>query len=299
MSEFSLALIYTCAKAHRWEPNMKIQSQNVNIYMGKEYNPFANTKNEKKEQKSLFMGNTSTTEERVNQKREEARQKAAKLVREQFKRDKAVTDGIEESRERVEVLREESSAEMDLLGDMKEKKTAAENQLKSSVEQGASAEEQKELVNSVNEYNKIISEKEKEDGKRQKEIQGEIGSIKSRKQALLKNQGMIKTKELTGEIIENASEDIKGILLQEGVEHVKEEQENIQEKAEAKAEEKEQLEERVEELKEEKNKKSTSQKDSLTSEDIDKDALARMKEVIKEIKLADEELKGLMVDTLS
>ena len=159
-------------------------------------------------------------------------------------------------------------------------------------------------------------------------IEAYNGSIRATRQERLKFHGMVDAQKKADEVMEAASKDIIGMLIDEGKEHVDEELEKKIEEAKEKAEEKEKEEEKIEERKEdqvelearideahEKNEEreelrkeaeSRSREEAdLLSDMIDagmggvgniSSAQSDIKNMLHKMKLLEEDLKGNIID---
>lgn len=279
--------------------HMKVQSKNVSFFIGEEkQNQIGIMKNHKEKKKSFFVS-VSQEDERIQQKREAARKKATKLIRDQFESDNSITDSIDEARANIEALREEQLNENSLVKDLEDKKKKVEEQLKSSMEQGVH-EENLQLQEDIKEFADAISHYSANESEIQKQIRAQIGSITQTKNEMLKTHKMVDDKKLADEIIESASDEIKGMLIQEGVDKIKEEEKEAKEKAEKaekeKEEQEEQVQENIEELKKEMPKTPSDNKALQENEALKQDIANRIKQIMVEDEILEEELKGLMVD---
>ncbi len=140
-------------------------------------------------------------------------------------------------------------------------------------------------------------------------IQAENAFIAGTKLNRLKSQTMIKADKSADAVLEAASDEIVGMLMDEAKDHIDEEMEEREETSREKAEKKKEEEEKLEELKEDKNKKkefaeAISDQTEVVSQymlELDGTMEAVQKEIKKimdEMKLTEEELKGAAVDTV-
>ena len=134
-------------------------------------------------------------------------------------------------------------------------------------------------------------------------IEEESRALEAIRKALLKSQGMLKAQDRAEQIMEEASDRIVGMLMEEAKEHIDEEMEEKAEEAKKKAQEKEEAEERLENIKEEKEEKEafTQQLTNVTEYMVDLetsmgDVQKEIKKITDEMKLLEEDLKGAAVD---
>lgn len=271
---------------------MKIAHKNFSVYAGGEkVKPEEQTGIDKK-RKSVYIGKQADpVEERVEQKRKAARKQAAKVLLDQFTIDQEIADSIDTRRERKKELLAEKA-------ELENAQTEAQKQIDILKEQIPSSEEEKqELQERILEEQKAFLEYGYEAFQKNNEICETDKALRQTKIDILQYSGMIDAVDNADSIIENASDQIVGMLIQEAKEHMDEEMQEKVEQAKKKEEEKE---EREEEL--EKTKKEKEEAEALT-ETIGESNRERvkvdqeLKEIVKESELLEEELKGLIVDS--
>lgn len=119
---------------------------------------------------------------------------------------------------------------------------------------------------------------EQEIDEAKEQIQTENAVIRGTRLERLKSQAMIKAQKSAGDVLEAASEQIVGMLIDEARDHMDEEVAEEKKAAEEKAEKEEAEEERIEKQKEKKKEKE-------------------IKKIMDEMKLLEEDIKGAAVDT--
>jgi len=151
-------------------------------------------------------------------------------------------------------------------------------------------------------------------------IKSVIASISDTKIERLKTAPMLKAQQEADEIMEAANKEIYGELINEGKEHIEEKMKEEKEQAEKRAEEKEEQEEKEEAVEERKaemeqfiegtKQQSEAKKEELPSE-LDQEQMAayndpnnsemesakEIAEILDELKLIQEDIKGAAVDT--
>lgn len=150
-----------------------------------------------------------------------------------------------------------------------------------------------ELDDAEEVYQTLISDNEKQ----VKGIQMTLSDIKIER---LKSHPMVDAGKQAEEIMEAANREIYGQLVNEGKEHIEEKMEEEKEKALERAEKKEEEEKKAQEKKEEKRAETEEVKemDRMASYNSQKPKLDKeMEEILDELKLIQDDLKGAAVDT--
>lgn len=141
----------------------------------------------------------------------------------------------------------------------------------------------------------------------QREIAGESKLIRSIKIERLKKHGMVDAQNAKEEILEAASKEAIGMLLDDAKQNIDDKAEEVKEEAEERKEEEEEQEKRIEVAKEnraeaeaqvEKTRENIEDMtyQMLESDDITRDIEDEVKKIMEEEKLLEEDLKGLAVD---
>lgn len=304
-------------------------------------------KSDKKSEKFTGTINFNTlnlAEDKVEQKRKQARRIAMKLTGDVFASDNKIDSEIEERRQKIAAMEDEKKEYTDNIISMRNKK----QELKESYGVEDDSEEQKNLdllekarqaqnnplkpqltkeeqekvseiyKQGLTDYQKdVLSINEAIDTNKDKIVEKEKGIIEENeiirgvKLDRLKNHDMADAQKQGDEIIAAANKEIIGMLMEDVKDTQDEKMEEQKEKAEERKEEKEEQEERIEAAKEEKEKYQKdddlddlyevgmslddirTQSDSNTSDDIKK----TLNQVIGELQLSAEDLKGLIVDS--
>lgn len=235
-------------------------------------------KNEQLKNGSIFVVNrNSIMEERIAKKRESARKQATKAITDQFARDNEIADEMNRMRERNKEINEE----IKVLQEQEEllKNGQTEGQEASAVYEEAADNDLSEQIEAL-----------------RKEQSSNTRSITDTKINSVKNMGMLKAAKIAETILDEASKQIQGMLLEEAKAHIDQEMEERLEAAKAEAEKKEEEQEKLDAAKEEREEQqeltekiqeSVSEQDKL-QEEIDK--------IMKEAELLKEDLKGLLID---
>lgn len=316
---------------------IKINTQIENQYTNRTNEKGEQTKQEQAKQiknGSINANTLNLPQDKVMQKRMEARKKAMKIVLDQYERDKKIDDSLVERQEHIKELKGRLKEEQDGLKNIEQEKenlrktygVAEDSQEQADTlllikdarnrrrgytqeeEIPLTEEEQERLKNMppLTEYQERVLGTEKDRERHfmnmndiKAEMQVDVAVIKSTKQALLKSHAMVDADKAADKILDNASKEIIGILREEAKDHIDEEQEKVEEAAEEKKEEKEEQEEKIEkadERKEEAEINSKITKSLSQMEDTQKKVEEEIKKMLQEQKLIEEDLKGIVAD---
>lgn len=289
-------------------------------------------KNSQLKNGTVFAGNLNNmTADRIEQKREQARKQAAKMVMDQFGRDNEITDGLNELRARNDAIRKEQSGLNDQIDYFKQEQEAlkerygitddsqeqkdlellrrANNAFKAgggaALEQGFSKEEL-EQVAAMGEpteyqqralaYDKIIESLDDQKEELEKERRSNTSAVVETKRELVKNTGMIKAGDAAQDILDSASDEIRGMMWEDAKKHMDEEMEKLVEAAKEAAEKKEEQEEKLEAAKEDKEEQKELV-ETIQDGISDQEKLqSEIEKIMKEAELLKEDMKGLVVD---
>lgn len=316
---------------------MKVQ--NVSIFVGENLRDTCGMEATEKQEKrtSVYAGNFNKVPDTAEQKRQKAREQAMKVVGDAWNADKKIDQDIQTRRDKIASYKEElKTANKELKWFADEREALRESygveedcreqmdlkllEKRVEVRRGGAPltmEERKRLEEidaaGLTEYQKRSMEMYEEsryydDMKKAAEqgIEDETKAISAIKLARLKNQPMVKANEQAEQIMESASEQIIGMLMDEVKENIDEEMEEKAETAEELAEKKEILEERLEKIKEKKEEfqELTEQLIEVTEsvtelESTMDDVQKEIKKIVDEMKILEEDLKGAAVDVQS
>lgn len=284
---------------------------------------------------SIFAGDLSKSFDPVAQKRQSAQKKVMKIVGDAWASDQSIADELTNARARMEASRkaigeangeikwaederaalresygvaEDSQEELDL------KLLEKEHTARTFGGVSLSEEERERLAQihgeGLTEYQQRSMEffesedyykKQLNDAQKEMKAANETASVI--KDAMNKTQTMLKAQNTADEIMESASKEIVGMLVDEAKDHIDEEMEEEKEEALEKAEKEKEEKERIEKAKEEKDEKeefSEQVADStqlLTEADSAmEDVQRQIKKIMDEMKLLEEDLKGAAVD---
>lgn len=271
---------------------MKI-SENISIYAGGDKGGInALSQQEKKRGTSVFAGDLKQhfTQDQIAQRREKAQKEALKVVSDAFEGDLAIDKSVEDGYERIKKLHSgmhEAEVRMQEIDEQQKFLIEEQGYAPDHPELADLAEERKELQK---EYDTCLSE-----------MKGEIAAIKAVKLERLKHSPMLDAEKEAEGIMEQASEEIVGMLLEEGKEHLDEEQKLREEKAEKIEEKKEEQEAFIEAQKEKKEAaeelaEEMPMEEMLTLEQAKTDVQKEVQNIVDKMKLVAEDMKGAVVD---
>lgn len=286
--------------------------------------------------KSIDGRNLAAALDPIAQKKARAQKQAMKVVGDAFAADRAVSQGLEESREKIRLLQSQNGEDRKAIRDIEANREefrkangiAAGSQEQKDLELLAkekeasfygsnvqlSVQECKELdrikKNGLTQYQEeSLAMKEDERyyaeriGKANQEIQTHNAIITGTKLEMLKHHGMIDAKKEADQVMEQASKDIVSMLVSEGKEHVEEEFEEKIDQAKEEAEKREELQEKVDAAKERREEREDLTEEILENTNGQKGgssgisaAQQEVKDMIQKMKLIEEDVKGAVVD---
>ncbi len=231
---------------------------------------------------SIYGGNFNAAADPIAARKKEAQAQAWKVVSNAWKTDKAIDDSIQARRDHYKEMEKLRNEAVDSLGDVREDKEVLRELY--GVEEDSQEQKDLELLEKerremrrpgsetlseaersrleeihkgpLTEYQKRaldldkqaeIYEDQIEDAERR--MRDDVADIRSIQTERIKSAPMPDAQKAAKEIMDAANDEIKGMLVEEAVEHIDEEQEEREEKAEESMEEKEEQEEQLEELK--------------------------------------------------
>lgn len=269
-------------------------------------------------------------------KREEAKKKAMKIVGDAFANERKIDDDLDARRERIKTLQNEMGIAKRAIQEIEDSR----NELRDMYGVDLDSQEEQDLkllekeidarmpgsnisltreevekiadikANGLSEYQeRSLEMKESEFSyaktayEAEEEIKMENQIISATKLERLKTHPIVDAKKQAKAIMDAASDEIIGMLVDEAKEHIDEEAEKKKEEAKEKAEEKEELEERIEKVKEEKKEKEKMTEEILEGvaevENNSKDmemAQQEIKDMMNKMKLIEDDIKGAAVD---
>lgn len=288
---------------------MKVET-NVTLYAGTEpdYSHLSKAEeNEGKEnqgQKTIFAGDLNinqTLQERIQQRKEKAQQEALKIVQDAWGRDQAFDQSMDESRKHIRQMEEENLQARTELNRIEEER----QQLKETygVTDDTPLEKMPEDYRTrMGELNDYAQHNQEILWNNEGDIAAENATIRGIKSERLKKHLMVDAQEQAEEVLEAASDEIIGMVVDEAKEHLDEEQakrEEQAEKIEEKKEEMEELQEKREEREEELEEliENMPVQEMLELDQAKTNVQQEVQLIVDKMKLLAEDIKGSMVDS--
>ena len=289
------------------------------------------------DRKTIFAGGLKKVLDPIQEKREQAQKQAMKIVGDTWGNDQKLDDDLDNRREKVKECQEKIGAANDELLEIKNRRI----QLREEMGIAEDSEEEQDLkllekeIDSYKSGSDIRLTKEEREriaqikakgltgyqerslamknggalyeteiNEASREMQGENAAIKSIELERLKKDPMVGAQKAKDEILEQASDQIVGMLMEEAKDKIDEEMEEKKDAAE-KAEEKKEEEEERTEKQDEKKAKEEQLRDQIKastelmtkSDELLEDVQKEVKKILDEMKLLEEDLKGAAVDT--
>lgn len=288
--------------------------------------------------KSIFAGGLNKAIDPILQKKQQAQKQAMKIIGDTWAGDQKIDDDIDARKARIKKNWENIGKAKDELNRIS--KEREELREKYQVEEGSQEEQDLKLLekeidskkpgsgvhltkeereqideikkNGLTEYQTRSLEMKKggesyetEIDEAEKVIKAENAAIASIRLERLKKDPMVGAQRNAKEIIDAARDEIMGMLIDEGKDHIDEEMEEKKEAAEKAEEKKEEQEEKIEKKDEKKAQEEQFReqiKDSTElmtkSDELMDDVQRKVKKIMDEMKLLEEDLKGAAVDTV-
>lgn len=317
---------------------MKVR--NISVYMGEQVRGAEGQNAQKEGQKvkkgAIYGGSLTQLCDPVEQKRQQAKQRAMKIVGDVWKKEQKIDDDLAARKEKVRTLLQEQGEYRREIGALEKERAL----LKEQYGVKDDSEEQRELELLEKELDAQISSKgitltkeeyeqiaqikqrglteyqsrmlEKKEAcfgyelrieKIEKEVRIENAIISGVKLERLKSNPMGEAIDQAEAVQKAASEEILGMLVEEGQEHIEEEMQEKKETAEKKKEKEEIQEEKLEHIKEKKKQQEELSEDILktTEELINLDSKQstvqkELKDMMSSLKVLEEDIKGAKID---
>lgn len=275
---------------------MRIE-ENRSFYVGEK--SFEQERNENTQRKTLFAGELGpeNLESRIEKRREDAREKALKLVGDVFARDRAVDEEQQARRDRAAALSKENKTLKERLVSLEEESSALREKYDMAADDTKKLEYQEHqlsLEDEKKQYENLLCQNERE-------IIQENAIVRGVSLERLKSAPMVKAAKQAEEILKAAGEEIVSMIVEDAEEKLEEKEEEREEKAEKLNEQREEAEEFLEKSKEHREETEILEDmptEEMISLDIDKENLKKeLSELADKMKLVAEDLKGAMVDT--
>lgn len=224
----------------------------------------------------------------LEEKTQEARKKAMKLVSDAFNGVKEADKMMDDQRDRFKELSDEVSELNSQIKSLKE----------NALPEDASQEER-------DAYNESIKEYQKQADAAKAEMHAIDQSLRSSKIERLKTDPVGDAFDQADKIMDAAVDAALGEITSDAMDHIQEDLEEKQEQAEKLKEEKEELEERIEKAKEKKEEREELTEEILEATTSEKapgmtvtEAQDQVKNMLNKLGLIEEEIKGSVIDEL-
>lgn len=288
--------------------------------------------------KTIFAGSLNQNQDLITQKKQQARKQAMKLVGDVWAADQKVDDDLAMRRENIKMQKQAMGKANGELRRIEEERKALRES--SGVAEDSQEEQDLQLLVKYEKYKRnptevSISKEEyerldelkdaplteyqqrslemfqsgdtyfQEAQEAQEQIRQDSSAIAATRQGMLKSKAMLEAKQAADEIMEAASKEIVGMLIDEAKDHIDQEMQEKVEAAQKKKEEKEEEEERIRKREEKEQQEEElreqiqdSTQGVLVMEDAMDEVQQEIKKLLEEQKLLQEDLKGAAVDSL-
>ena len=247
---------------------------------------------QKRNGKAIDARGIAAATDPVAVKRAQAQKKAMKILGDAFAGESKIDDDMSERREKVKSLTQE-------IADRKQDIKGLEDAKAALLEQGAdeNSEEVRQLSEGISAYNKQVMDAENE-------LTSENAVIRQTKIERLKSNPMGEARDQADAVMAAAGDEIMGMLIAEGREHIERKQEEEKKKAEAAEEKKQEQEAKLEAKKEDREEqKKLTENIVEASRELNggaTDSVARAQQEIRDmmnrLKLVEADVKGATVD---
>lgn len=273
-----------------------MQVKNYSVFMGEDriQSRHAAKKDAKQKRngKAIDARGIAAATDPVAVKRAQAQKKAMKILGDAFAGESKIDDDMSERREKVKSLTQE-------IADRKQDIKGLEDAKAALLEQGAdeNSEEVRQLSEGISAYNKQVMDAENE-------LTSENAVIRQTKIERLKSNPMGEARDQADAVMAAAGDEIMGMLIAEGREHIDRKQEEEKKKAEAAEEKKQEQEAKLEAKKEDREEqKKLTENIVEASRELNggaKDSVAKAQQEIRDmmnrLKLVEADVKGATVD---
>lgn len=245
----------------------------------------------------VFSGKLQFPQDKIAERRRQAQEKAINIVKTAFAGELGIDDEIAGMEESIEKEKEEMLSNKAELNRVLERK--AELETRNDLSEEEYRQELEELNKAESHFSGLLA-----DGKKYEDRA--IQAVNDIKLERLKSNPMGEAEKQAEKVTAEAGKEIVGMLYDEAKEHLDNEREKLEEDAEKKAEKEEELEERIEAMraeKEEKEKDAPELDDRQTVSgqivklaETNQTVQKELQQVVEQLKLDLEDLKGAAVD---
>lgn len=262
-----------------------------------------NPDKDNKERKTIFAGDlqvNQTLQDRIQQRKEKAQQEAMKIVKDAWAGDKTLDRSMDESREHLRQLQEDNLYARTEINKV-EKQRQELKEIYGVTDDTPYEETPLEYRSRLMELDKYAQHNQEVLWNNERDILEENAIIRETKIERLKKHLMTDAQEQADEVLEAASDEIVGMVMEEAKEHLDEEQAKREEKAEKIEEEKE----KMEELQKKRDERQEELEELIENMPVDEmleldqmksDVRQEVQNIVNKMKLVAEDIKGAMVD---
>lgn len=323
-----------------FQTGIHMKVRNISVYMGEQVRgtegPNAQKEGQQVKKGAIYGGSLTQLCDPVEQKRQQAKQRAMKIVGDVWKNEQKIDDDLAARKEKVRELLQEQGEYRREIGALEEERALLKEQygVKDDSEEQRELEllekeldaqiSSKRITLTKEEYEQIAKIKqrglteyqsrmlEKKEAcfgyelrieKIEKEVRIENAIISGVKLERLKSNPMGEAIDQAEAVQKAASEEILGMLVEEGQEHIEEEMQEKKETAEKKKEKEEIQEEKLEHIKEKKKQQEELSEDILkTMEELinldskQSTVQKELKDMMSSLKVLEEDIKGAKID---
>lgn len=269
-------------------------TMSLTIHIGNDESRFVTNehaeKSERQEKRTtLFAGDLAVCPDRIAIKRQQAQKKAMKVLNETFDSEKQLEQNLDELSNKRQSCEGENVENYRILQEIA---TARKERMElGDIDSEKYQKDMKEFHEREKIYQGYIQDNEKEIS----EITAALRNIKIER---LKSEPMVEAQKQSEQILAAANKEIYGELMNESKNYIEEKMEEEKQKAEERAEKKEEEEERLEKKQEKEEIQEENQKELIEKTQVQQPKIERkLEEILDELKLIQEDLKGVVVDS--
>lgn len=280
---------------------MKVDN-NITLFVGGQPGSSLATEGTEKKQenrKTVFAGDLNqqggSIQDRIEQKKKEAQKQAMKVVGDAFATDRTLDEDMENRAQNAKELVEDRKRLREEIADVD---TRMED-LEKAYEAGEISPDDYKAEKANLREEKTVRDSELSDNERL--AMQETATIRGTRLERLKHHAMTNAQEQAEDVLDAARDEIVGMIVDEGKDHVNEETEEREEQAEEIKEEKEEKEEFIEEQKEHREEEeelleSMPTEEMISLDKIQSDVKQEVQNILDKMKLIAEDIKGAVVD---
>ena len=248
---------------------------------------------------TVFAGNIGVRPDSITIKKKQAQKQAMKVLMDTFDSEKKIDQGMDDVSAQMQELKDANVGYHKELEEIRGEKQELMERYGVTEDSTEYPEEYQQRIQELEERENLNSRYIEQNNGALKALSSCIGDMRIEQ---LKSNPMVEAEKQSEEILEAANKAIYGELINEGKKHIEEKMEEEKEKAEKLAEKKEEEEERLEKKEEREEKlEETQNKETIETlnsyNDPDPQIKKEIDEILDELKLIQEDLKGVKVDS--